>query len=234
MKFFRNFAFLFATISLFSLFGCTNIEKHPTDYDKLAGLIGKTKEVVIAELALQEDLQEVMPGTYILPEKAAFNDILFDVHLYFDVGANYELFKISYTASFINEPNEAAGKILSVAKTLSEVQGDTYIREETVISEIDKQILIDTFSKNSSFEENNFWDLTASSGDNIKQYIETLGHSKNWNAAYGRLKLEPHYYLDCTVGFNPNENTAFIVLEYSVGAYRGDGNYTETDHGIIS
>ena len=234
MKFFRHLSFLFAALSLLSLLGCTNTEKYPPDYDKLAGLIGKTKEVVIAELALQDDPQEVMKGVYVLPKQVSFRDTLFDVHLYFDIGSNFELFKISYTASFTDDPKDAAQKILSVAKTLSKVYKETCVREETAISEISEQVLIDKFSQNIAFEENNFWDLTNSSNTNINQYIAMLESSENWQTVYGRFNLKPHYYLDCTVGYRPDENTAFIVLEYSVSAYRGDGDYKETDHGIIS
>lgn len=234
MKITKQLLFLFAIIIFVSLTGCSSSEKHPGGYDEIAALIGQPKETVVAQLALPDDLQEVIPGMYEISEKAEYAGIPFDVCLSFDVSENSELFKIRYTASYENNPEQASDDILTVAKALSKAHGKTYVREETVISEIKKKTLVDKFSGEASFEENNFWDLTPSAEDNIKQYIETVGASESWKAVYGKLNYEPYYYLDCDIGYIPGEKTAYIILEYSVDAYRGDGNYTETDKGVVS
>lgn len=234
MKCVRSLVLLLTIVGITLLSGCGTVEKHPVGYNEIAALYGQPKESVVTALGIGDNLQEIMPGSYKLPNKAEYAGVPFDVYLQFDLGWDSKLFSVRYTAEYENDPEQAANNISAVANALSDAYGKTYVRKETVISEISQKDLIEKFTGETSFGENNFWDLTPSADENIKTLLETLGSSARWKESFSNPKLLPRYYMDFDVGYLPESDTSFMVIKYSISVYRGDGNYEETDYGAKS
>lgn len=232
----RIVALLMVAIGLTVLSSCGNVEPHPSDYEQLSGLIGQPMESVFAALALPQNMQATNPGTYKLPQKAEYAGVEFDVYLTFDAGYGDKLFRIKYQAIYQDNTRQAAEDGLKVAKNLSKAYGKTYVREEPVIADMSKNELIADLAGDEVFKENNFWDISQSCGENVKAFMEEIGSSEQWKqtSAYQKLGWLPCYYLDCDVISVPESGTQVVQIEYVVECYRGDGNWTETESGVVS
>lgn len=211
--------------------GCSEVEKHPSNYETLSSLIGLSLEDACTQLGLEKDeLTEVSKGMYSLPESATYAGATFTVRLRINLLEGL-ISGICYEAVYENNPETAAKDVAAVAKALSKAMGKTYVKKETVISDIKEGKLATAFSGEEKFTENNFWDLTESSGDAVKAYLKYLATTPGWEP-YAQ-QGDPHFYLDFDVFYIPNQETVGVTLTYAAEAYRGDGNYEEVEGGIV-
>lgn len=156
----------------FVVSGCKKTSQettHPSNYQQLAGLIGKTMSDVCKEFDVtQEDMENPAIGLYVLPDKINYCGHTFDVLLVFDVTTAEEtLYGFWYRSIF----KDNAEKAPTLIDDLTEKFTNKY----------------DTWDLYSVSEA---YDLSKEVNDNMKEYISNYKIKNGKTLEYGMVLSE--------------------------------------------
>ena len=153
----------------FVVSGCKKTSQettHPSNYQQLAGLIGKTMSDVCKEFDVtQEYLENPAIGLYVLPDKIKYCGHSFDVLLTFDVTTDEEtLYGFWYRSIFTDNAEKAT----------------------TLIDELTEKFTnkYDTWDLYSLSEA---YDLSKEVNDNMKEYISNYKIENGKTLEYGMV-----------------------------------------------
>lgn len=212
-------------ISILMIPGCSSSNKHPSNYQQLSALIGKSRDEVCAQLGLNDaDLEEFGPSEYMTPIQVEYAGVTFDVVLCIHTVDDL-LCGFRYIASYEKNPEQAAKDTVTVAKHLSKAMGKTYVKEEVLISEQTESELKELFSGPDSYGNNNFWDLTQNASSEVELYLRHLEKMDYWKQHFeGKPAC---FYMDFDITYISETDTSNIIISYTPARYRGSGNYKE-------
>lgn len=217
-------ALLLSTVLLL-IAGCAAGNKAPSYYDELSGVIGQPMQAALEKLNLQEgDLKPLTEGDdawWKTPIQVEYGGVSMDLVLGRDRADQFT--SIMYLASYENAPDQAAKDTVKIGNQVEKAMGKAHVKDEVRIYEMTEQELKECYSGKEIYTENNFWEITDSAPNAVKEYF---GYCENlWNEALP--DKEADFYMDFDINYDPESNVAWVMLTYRVDVNRGDGNYSE-------
>ena len=132
---------------------------HPSNYQQLAGLIGKTMSDVCKELDVTQDkLENPAVGLYMLPDKIEYCGHSFDVLLNFDVTSDEEiLYGFWYRTIFRDDMDKAATFIDELAEKFTNKYDawDLYSGSDSEVFDLSKEVTDNMKEYMSNYKEKN-------------------------------------------------------------------------------
>lgn len=221
MKKYKLSGFLGLLLSAILLFGCANSEgkspagKHLPEYEKLTALIGGTKAEALEALNLQEDdLVKFVEYDYKLPMEVEYGGVKLQPGIEFIYGDENSLNNINYRAAYVGKPEQAAKDIVAVAEQLKKLLGtpDHDAHQGLIIDFTEEELLKALENKNLSNED--YWDITDTAPNNVKEYIKDISSRSWWKNTYG--EKEPRFFLLFEIDYIDTTDTAYISIRYTV------------------
>ncbi len=216
---------LLLTAVLLLTAGCAAGNKAPSYYDELSGVIGQPLQAALEKLNLKEDdLKPLVEGDnewYKTPIQVEYGGVSMDLVLGRDRDDQFT--SIMYLASYENAPEQAAKDTVKIGNQVEKAMGKAHVKDEVRIYEMTEQELKECYSGKEVYTQNNFWEITDSAPDAVKEYFKYCENL--WKEALA--DKEANFYMDFDVNYDPESNVAWVMLTYRVDADRGDGNYSE-------
>ena len=132
---------------------------HPSNYQQLAGLIGKTMSDVCKDLDVTQDkLENSAVGLYLLPGKIEYCGHSFDVLLNFDVTSDEEiLYGFWYRTIFRDDMDKAATFIDELAEKFTNKYDawDLYSGSDSEVFDLSKEVTDNMKEYMSNYKEKN-------------------------------------------------------------------------------
>ena len=220
---------LLLTAVLLLTAGCAAGNKAPSYYDELSGVIGQPLQAALEKLNLQEDdLKPLVEGDSLwlkTPIRVEYGGVGMDLVLGRDSEDRFT--SVMYLASYENAPEQAAKDTVKIGNQVEKAMGKAYVKDEVRIYEMTEKALKEHYSGKEVYTENNFWKITDSASDAVKEYFAYLEGQDFWKEALANKKA--NFYMDFDVNYDPESNAVWVMLTYRVGADRGDGNYSENN-----
>ena len=199
-------------ILCFVVNGCKNTSQviiHPSNYQQLAGLIGKTMSDVCEEFDLtQEELENPAVGLYMLPDKIEYCGHSFDVLLTFDVTTDEEtLYGFWYRTIFTDDIENAATFIGDLAEKFTNKYDawDLY----SVSNRITEQNnLVEFLDTDDIYTISEVFDLSKEVTDNMKEYISNYKEENGKTLEYGMVLSTS----------SADDSQVILTLEYEMKA----------------
>ena len=163
---------------------------HPSNYQQLAGLIGKTMSDVCKELNVKKDkLDNPAIGLYLLPDKIEYCGHSFEILLNFDVTSDEEtLYGFWYRTIFTDDMGKAATFIDELAEKFTSKYDawDLY----SVSNRITEQNnLVELLDKDDIVTTSEVFDLSKEVTDNMKEYMSNYKEKNAKSLEYGMVLL---------------------------------------------
>ena len=188
---------------------------HLPEYEKLTATIGLNKSDALNQLNLQEaNLTEYVPYYYDLPMQVEYGGVKLTPAIEFLYGSEMYLNGINYRAEYYQNAEQAAKDMVAVAQELKKLLGaPDSTTGSGIISDLTESELLETITERKSLGKTNYWDITDSAPENVKNHMETIRNSSLWDS-YG--EKDPKYYLVLELSHIEESDTSYIQIRYVV------------------
>lgn len=159
-------AFIFGILIISSV-GCHSSVKpqYPTDYEKLSGYIGKTKDLFFDDFGITEENEEVR-SLYKMSEQAGFLGNDYDVYLGLDESSG-TVSSIQYKLTIQNNLDVAVKEVGKLKNYLLETYGENKAGLTNALTK--QNNLKQALSQKQSYYDR--WDITDDAPKHIKEYV---------------------------------------------------------------
>ena len=245
----RLISVILLAVLIYSFAGCTPAAQGPGDGttaapvnlsgetvspEKLAGMIGMTRAEVLEQLGITEADMTTDIDFASVSITYEYAGVSFDeLHLNFardgDAPHCGRLMGFKYQARYADMPDTAATDALAVGTQLLSAHGASLDKTESnqkMITDLSKETIVQEIANDlDGWENADFWDITASAGANIKDYMQICPdfviespRGPAYNVVY-----KQHYYIDFAITHFPSVKTTTLALYYGLDTYRNAG-----------
>lgn len=224
-------------------------DTHPPYYKELTRLLGEPMDVVCQELGItvEEMGEDVVRGIYWAPmEDIEYQGIEFMLQLGFaplDERVEWVLHSFTYLAEYSSLDDKIAEDTVTLADHLYRKLGRGYQwadRIDKADPDYLRDLTVETVKKNlynkgrdgaTSALTSESWDLSQTSGNNVKKYLERFEESVLWkNLSGGKVEsIKPHFYLTFSAAGSREDGEFQGWIKLSYACHTQPGHYGTGD-----